>query len=420
MWTECGQPNPVSRQPHCSVCLFTLYLHSMAFPSSPLFAPSFQIIVVPPAEDFQPDYLVFNADEEPDLATRPDFASLDDALNRITGEDPPPTFTRTSVDTVIMPRRGDPRPEQDVADETVREDSEIVEVVKVRRAFAEEPSAPPPPKPKSTSLRSRASRAFRSIKNVARSSSRNSKPYTQDMFASSQSTQATFASVARSSSRNSRPYAQDMFASSQSTQATFASVPLPAPPAVTPPPLARRGSIILTQLFRAPSPAEVPASATLDFLPSPRYSDDDDDDDDDRESIAPRAPSPSPSARTFSSTVRRRLSIFNFQRKVRTDPPRPSSPPTLSRGSTLPSTSSAPQTPTEESYPLPPPSPPTLSRGSTLPSTSSAPQTPTEESYPLPPPPIAKDAADDPDLTVGEMRLDSLHFESLSFDADNF
>ncbi|KAJ7109136.1 hypothetical protein C8R44DRAFT_801749 [Mycena epipterygia] len=344
-------------------------------PSSPSFSPSFQIIVIPPAEDQEPDYLVFKADDlpEPDLATNPDFASLDDALARMHTREPPPTFTRTSVDGVVMPRRSaDPT---DLADETVRDDSEIVEVVKVRRAFSqEEPPQPPPPPPKHNSLRSRASRAFRSIKNVAR---------------------------ARSSS-HSRPYAQDMFASSQSTQATFASASaaaapvVPTPPPPPPPPRVRRGSIILSQLFRAPSPARA-SSATLDFLASDHYSEDDEDDDDDdaydddRQSIAPRAPSPSPSARTFSSTIRRRLSTLNFQRKAPAAPPpsRPSSPPTLSRGSTVPSaSSSAPQTPTEEVYPHP------------LPST--------------------KDADDDPDRTIGEMRLDSLHFESLSFDADNF
>lgn len=343
-------------------------------PASPSFAPSFQIIVVPPAEDLEPDYLVFHAEDlpEPDLATSPDFASLDDALTRLHSAESAPAFNRRSVDTVTMPRRraeADARAEADVraepglaeqgaaepdaglADETVRDDSEIVEVVKVRRAFSQDPP-PPPQQPRPKSLRSRASRAFRSIKNVARSASRNSRPYSQDMFASSQSTQATFAT---------------------------------APPATTPPPLARRGSIILSQLFRTPSPADPPASA-LHFL-AESYSDDYDDDDD-RE-ITPRAPSPSPSARTFSSTIRRRLSILSFQRKARTDPPRPSFPPTLSRGSTVPSTS------------------------------SSAPQTPTEESYPRPPP-STKDADDDPDRTIGEMRLDSLHFESLSFDADNF
>ncbi|KAJ7135018.1 hypothetical protein C8R43DRAFT_1021935 [Mycena crocata] len=324
----------------------------MPLPSSPSFAPhSFQIYCVPPAEDLEPAFLVFGADSlpEPHLATRPDFASLDEALTRIHAADPPPAFNRTSVDTVVMPRRSSQQP--DLADETVRDDSEIVEVVKVRRSAIQDVSQDPPqPQQKSQSLRSRASRAFRSIKNVARSASRN------------------------------RPYAQSVFASSQSTQATFAT----APPAPTPPPLARRGSIILSQLFRTPSPAEAQSpSSTVDFQ-----------EDDDRESIPSRAPSPSPSVSTFSSTVRRRFSMLNFQRKARPAPPpsRPESPPTLSRGSTVPSTSSAPQTPTEESYPP----------------------------HPLPPAKGDDTADDDPDRTIGEMRLDSLHFESLSFDPDNF
>ncbi|KAJ6623389.1 hypothetical protein B0H10DRAFT_2213454 [Mycena sp. CBHHK59/15] len=319
-------------------------------PSSPSFAPSFQIIVVPPAEDFAPDYLVFDADDlpEPDLATPPDFLSLDAALSQLDRPHPPPQFNRTSVDTVVMPKRSDPHP--DLADQTVHDDSEIVEVVKVRRTHSPEP---PPPAPKPKSLRSRASKAFRSIKNVARASSR------------------------------TRPYAQDTFASSQSTHPTIASA------SAAPPPLTRRGSVILSQLFRSPSATDVAApSSTLDFLNPDLYSDDDDDEPDEPPIPAPRASSPSPSTRTFSSTVRRRLSILNFQRRPRAAAPSPPSPPSLSRGSTLPSDS------------------------------SSAPQTPTDEAYPRPLP-TSKDA-DDPDVTLGEMRLDSLHFDSLSFDPDNF
>ncbi|KAJ7273465.1 hypothetical protein B0H12DRAFT_1089514, partial [Mycena haematopus] len=162
-------------------------------PSSPSFTPSFQIIVVPPAEDLEPDYLVFDAQDVPEaelLATEPDFPSLDAALARIRHGESPPTFTRTSVDGVVMPRA---RPQPELADETVRDDEEIVEVVKVRRAFS--PDEPPPPPPKPKSLRSRAGSAFRSIKNLARVASRSTRPYAQEVFASSQSTQATFASV---------------------------------------------------------------------------------------------------------------------------------------------------------------------------------------------------------------------------------
>ncbi|KAJ7349459.1 hypothetical protein DFH08DRAFT_865453 [Mycena albidolilacea] len=320
-------------------------------PASPSFAPSFQpfqIIVIPPAEDEQPDILVFDTHDVPEpevLVDEPDFASLDAALARI--REDPPAVTRTSVDEVVLPRRSSEQ--SDLADDT------IVEVVKVRRAFSPDEQPPPPP-PKPKSLRSRAGSAFRSIKNLARVASRS----------------------------NTRPYAQEVFASSQSTQATFAALPPPETP-----PRTRRGSIILTQLFRTPSPAVDTPPPTLDFA-GELYSDEDDedDDDDDRRSIPSRGPSPTPSARTFSSTVRRRLSILSFRKGRAAPPPRPASPPTLSRGSTVPSTSSLPQTPTEEEYPRLPPS--------------------------------TKDADDDPDRTIGEMRLDSLHFESLSFDADQF
>ncbi|KAJ7219046.1 hypothetical protein GGX14DRAFT_434327, partial [Mycena pura] len=299
-------------------------------PSSPSFAPSFQIIVVPPAEDQLPDYLVFNADDvpEPNLASPPNFASLDDALVRLHSEETAPAFNRAGIESVIMPRRSDSPPKPLISDETMREDSEIVEVVKVRRAYSQSQEGPPPmTKPKS--LRFRAGRAFRSIKNLARASSHNSTTTTN------------------------RPYAQDVFASSQSTQATFAT----APTTGTSPPLARRGSIILTNLFRTPSRVDsLPPSSALNFPATERYSDeiDDDAEHDDRESIVDRAPSPSPSARSSFNTIRRRLSILSFPRKARAAPPRSPSPPILSRGSTMPSNSSAPQTPTEETYPHPP------------------------------------------------------------------
>ncbi|KAK7023768.1 hypothetical protein R3P38DRAFT_2954071 [Favolaschia claudopus] len=320
-------------------------------PSSPSFAPSFQIIVVPPAEDCQPDYLVFAAHhglEPHELTADPDFASLDAALARIRG----PEHSRHVPDAEDLTIRDDL---------TVRDDSEIVEVVKVRRRSAsqsEPPAAlPPPPKPKS--LKSRAGSAFRSIKNLARVAS-------------------------RSTSTTGRPYAHQVFASSQSTQATFSSAPQPA----TPPAPSRRGSVILTQLFRTPSPIHDTPPALAGHYPDDDEADVfDEEDDDDQDSIPSRGPSPTPSTRTFASSVRRRFSVLNFIKPASAPPPRPSSPPTLSRGSTVPSTS------------------------------SSLPPTPTEESYPSP---CEKGADDDPDRTIGEMRLDSLHFDSLSFDADNF
>ncbi|CAK5279584.1 unnamed protein product [Mycena citricolor] len=327
--------------------------------TSPLFSPSFQIIVVPPEEDLEPEQVVFHTDSlpEPDLATSPDFASLDQALARIKGTDPTPSTSRGKMNEEIQ--------------EALREgDSEIVEVVKVRRTFSPDAeSAPPLPetKTKTKSLRSRAGSAFRSIKNLARATSR---------------------SATTAASADSRPYTQEVFAFSQSTQATFATAPLPSAP-----PLSRRGSVILSNLFRNPSRTSdsvIATSSTSDFQRM-RYSADFEDDEDELEEPISRAPSPSPSMQTFTSTVRRRLSILSFQRKA---PPRPVSPPSLSRGSTDPSTSSAPQTPTEETHPQP-----SAERFS-------------KEVAPL--------EEEDPDRTIGEMRLDSFHFDGLSFDAEQF
>ncbi|KAJ7632405.1 hypothetical protein FB45DRAFT_912354 [Roridomyces roridus] len=306
-------------------------------PSAPSFTPSFRIIVIPPAEDLQPDYLVFEDDpREPELDSRPDCASLDDALAHLPSGESAPVFDRSAMPTVVMPRRG----ERDIGD-----DSEIVEVVKLGRRKPQEEEE----EPKTRSL-SWASRAFRSIKNIGR-----------------------------------KPYAQEVFAASQTT---FTAIPRP----VTPPPLARRRSATLSELFRTPT-QEVPSTSstlsTLQFLAGESEDDGDDDEDQDerRGEPSPRASSPSPSTRTFSSSIRRRFSILNF-RKARAVP-RPYSPPALSRESTVPSTS------------------------------SSLPQTPTDETC-FHSPTIPKDADDDPDRTIGEMRLDSLHFDSLSFDADNF
>ncbi|KAF7322775.1 hypothetical protein HMN09_00056800 [Mycena chlorophos] len=315
------------------------------------------IIVHPPAEDDIPNPLVFEFHPEPlERDAQAPFASLDGALSQLRSETHSAPLHRSGRDSAVLSNRqsstdGDIGDETvrmgDVGDETIRDD--IVEIVKVRRG-APEPEEAPKPKPKS--LRSRAGSAFRSIKNLALARTRSGSN--------------------SSSTSNNKPYAHEVFASSQSTQATFATMPSAGPNS---PPLSRRGSMILTDLFRAPS-------STHRYEPEETDYDDYDGPNIDRESIV-RAPSPSQSSRKLSS-IARRLSIISFRKP---SSPRPSSPPTLSRDSTVPSTSSssAPQTPTDETYPQAPPSP--------------------------------KDVAED---DGGEMRLDSLHFEALSFDADQF
>ncbi|KAF7304744.1 hypothetical protein MKEN_01188500 [Mycena kentingensis (nom. inval.)] len=331
-------------------------LHTALSTHSP--SEPFRIYVQPPLEDNEDQYIVFDERlPDPELPPTP---SIDQALCRIAQGEPAPPFDRAALEGVVLPRRS---PEAQASDETVNDDS-IVEIVKVRRSSYQDQDQEPAAKTKSLkpkSLRARAGSAFRSIKNLARPN--------------------------RSSSVSSnRPYAQEVYASSQSTQATFATVDSP--------PLSRRGSILLTDLFRTPSRASSPY-ITVPVATTTPYSedaDDTDEDDYDRQSMASRVPSPSPSGGSFTTTMRRRLSILSFSRKTRTsDPAPPASPPALSRDSTVPSTfsSSAPTTPTDEIYPQPPPS--------------------------------AKDNTDDPDRTVtGEMVLDSFHFEALSFDADRF
>ncbi|KAJ7063070.1 hypothetical protein C8F01DRAFT_1250655 [Mycena amicta] len=305
--------------------------------SAPYTSPSFQIILVPPIEDEEPDSLLFNSDQR-DLATPPHFASLDDALARLHSDTNTPQFDRTALESVVLPKRS--QPDLNVADETVRDDSEIVEVVKVRRAYqeAEQPTVQTKPKPKS--LRSRAGSAFRSIKNLARATTR--------------------------SASHNRPYAQDVFASSQSTQATFSTVPVTG----TSPPLTRRGSIILADLFRTPSRSSCYEPPTTE-----RYSDELDDSDD------PRRPPEHRASCTFPFSVCPEL--YNQH-----------TPPPVH-----------PQLPSKDNQPAAAPFAPD--------------PTPTDEIYPHSPP-SAKEIADDPDRTVGEMRLDSLHFEAMSFDADQF
>lgn len=360
-------------------------------PCSPSFSPSFQIIVVPPEEDQEDEYLVFHASDipEPDLSTPPDIHSLNSALDRFHQSDShPPPFNRAAADTIVMPRKGidvrsiadilmSDEPPQCGEDTIIREDSEIVEVVKVRRnatpSIAARDDDLDPPTKRSKTLRSRASKAFRSIKNIG-----------------------------RGSVRSSKPYAQDMFASSESTHSTFAHQEVPIPPTTQARRITRRGSVVLSQLFRSPSLFDLSSprssSPTPTEHPNAIVSDIYQDEEDmlDRTSLHTRVASPTPSTQTFSSTARRRFSVLSLHRLFTFSSDSASSvpPPNMSRGPSGPSTasSSGPTTPTEEFTPLP------LGRKGSF----------------------APALAPNEDLSFGEMQLDSLHFDSLSFDPDHF
>ena len=414
--------------------LHHIYNHSQEPPSSYTTSPSVQmpnVFVVPPEEEDSPTWCYFDAAQTPehDLSTLPDVDVLETALNVFQHSDSfPPVFSRDSahgsMDAVVMPRRGERQSISDVLmkDEeenqgprgTVRgrepgDDSEIVEVVKVKRNDRQNPtdSAAPPTK-RSKTFRSRASKAFRSIKNVGRST----KPNAKNIFASSVGTQVS------STSR-------------QTQRQTEEESPLPPPPPrIRSPTLSRRGSFILSQIFHTPNlktrasfdtsfPSEpaFPSSSTqsspythlshADTSPSLTP---DHNRDHDHDSLRPSSPT---STQSFSHS-RRRLSILNLQRLFSFSPSpdhstTPTSTPTMSCDSSVPSTSSTssgPDTPMDDPYP------PELVGSGKLGGAAGTGEwrSPKTES-----PPVVAPG----DISI-EMRLDSLHFDSMSFDVDRF
>jgi hypothetical protein len=417
-------------------------------------SPSLQmpnVFVVPPEEDQLSPWCCFDATEapplEPGYSTILDVEFLDGALGVLHTESHAPIFHRDaegpfeSRNPIIMPRKSietrsitgvlmndeyydtddELELEQDQDVQAPREgrrreageDSEIVEVVKVRRYSRndEVPSNARAPAKNTKSFKSRASKAFQSLKNVGKGSTR------------------------------SKRRAQDIFTSPPSTEDE-------PPPRAKTPTMSRRGSIILSQIFNNPatikarpsvssfeapqSPSEsiFPSSSSSSVLnqpPLPTLSHDSFSPPDflNPSSSSPllqwtdpqgfRSPSPTPSTQT--SSARRRFSVISLQRIFSfssSDPgvdatPRPTS---MSRDSTGPSSASSlgPDTPTEELAPLPLPLPHShqiyseTAKGNTMHSKAAA---------------AGASIVSSGDVSF-EMRLDSLHFESLSFDADRF
>ncbi|KAJ3723491.1 hypothetical protein DFJ43DRAFT_964224, partial [Lentinula guzmanii] len=190
------------------------------------------VFVIPPEEDNDPPFCCFDAKfpRERYIPTEEDLEAPGSALEIISQQlsNNSPVFRRGSyANGVVMPRRGDGRSIEEVLageeeyrnpDITIRsanppgDDSEIVEVIKVRRHTQDErqnQQAEPAVK-SSKSLKSRASRAFSSIKSVGRSMSR------------------------------SRIIAEDVSSDAESSRA-----PSPAPSAPS-----RRGSMMFSSLFK--------------------------------------------------------------------------------------------------------------------------------------------------------------------------
>ena len=397
------------------------------------------VFVVPPEEDQSPTWCYFNAADAPLRSSDSDSPLLDNPLTGVQARshslydsagpfgshnatilsvlDQPSTFdVRHCGDnaTEIEYHSGPyPRNASNEGNTSVGNDSDVVEVVKVRRQAQDEqkdirPASPPRIK-RSKSFKTRASKVFRSIKIVGKVTNR-SKHHVSDI-----------------------PPLPPMPKKEQTARNNTEE---DLPPRSKTPTVSRRRSTILSQLFShstssvdvshntpeipeqstfplpvstspfSPNMVPRPPSPSPDLLgPSPSGSSDPE-----VEYRGIRSASPSPSMRTFSG--KRRFSVLGLQRLF----------------------SFSNDTESTDSYPL------NISRNFSGPSTasSSEPDTPTEERTPSPPlpyqlqldlpgagkpldilPSISTPSVEPGDISY-EMRLDSLHFDALSFDVDRF
>ncbi|KAI0060901.1 hypothetical protein BV25DRAFT_914152 [Artomyces pyxidatus] len=424
-------------------------------PPTSVISPTFQMprVFVHPPEDDEldtPPWCLFDAEEDAAIAklaafTTPEMAVLESKLGdwqetvdvwenpvHQTADDAP-LFHRTSESDadVVMPRRSSfhhVRPDtQSVASAMVglgleidpakqpKEDEDVVEVVKVPRSHARQGGGEPEPlhgMKKSKTFRARASQAFRSIKNVGKTTR---KPPVQDVFPAKEN-----AGVRAETMREARREVWDV-----------QDAPVQRP---TTPTLPRRVTRPLSQIFgigqgsSAPTLSEVEPAPARSASPAPqsqsastlssssssrrlsilstlsshtlRPSSED----------TPRPASPSPSLQRSSSS-RRRFSFVNLQGIFSSNPAPASLPSPADTNESLPSTA-GPQTPVDDDdYGFVISSPHSLDidmeerMGSQKSSSSN----------------LDMQSAAPPERDISfEMRLDSLHFDSLSFDADQF
>ncbi|KAE9406475.1 hypothetical protein BT96DRAFT_915421 [Gymnopus androsaceus JB14] len=307
-------------------------------------------------------------------------------------------------------------------------DSEIIEVIKVRRHTQEERDLPPSVseptfKPSKSSFRSRASRAFSSIRNVGRSVSRSRiSPSDEESSRAPSPTPSRRGSMVFSSLFSHQP--------SLKSRSSFDSFNDPSP-------LQASSSVPLGQIH-APSSAEMHG-----FAP---YPDTDDEDVEEDIQTTPRASRIPTSLRSSSSSTsvpqfsRRRFSVLNlFSASKDSDIsdagpstvtlPSTPIPPSLSRDSIGPSrtdstessTSSGPETPVDDVFPEPLPHRPSISLLKRLPTFSRSPRKSRAGTTPIiVAKPVTPSSDREEDLSFGEIRLDSLHFDEMSFDATRF
>lgn len=390
------------------------------------------VFVIPPEEEHSetPPFCYFDASKAA-LSTNPDIESVDIALNvhqQIANT--APIFHRALEQEVIMPvRRSTEEPASPISQCRSEDEDDIVEVYKVGKEI---PSVAGKKEPMSRSktFRARASQALRSIKNVGKSSRKqptpaqsvpslpptgdeNARPITPSV--------ASRAGKNTLSKRRSRPLSQ-IFRFNQDEEPATEAIP-PSPTGTVRP---------TSPAFSIASPSLSPASPTRTSMQASILG-----------SLRPSSPSPQPgpsrptsplhydeppaspdSLRPKSASFRKRLSFLEL--------------PRLFSSSSTTSTASSASTPSTASLDYPPsdvpatpsPSMTALARRSSQSSskrswTTSRPgdDDNEEEDYgEIQPSSLSVVKEEDSyanELSL-EMRLDSLHFDSLSFDPNDF
>ncbi|ESK82936.1 hypothetical protein Moror_11828 [Moniliophthora roreri MCA 2997] len=413
-----------------------------------------KVYVIPPEEDDCPPFCCFDATQStPHTLTQADLEAPGSALDIVYHAMPLamdiPTFYRKDIHStdVVMPRRrstidnhGPYNNDITVRGNSPGDDSEIIEVIKVRRNSESQPVTESVSK-QSKGFKARASKAFSSMRNVGRSASRNKKKEEMEEMEDSEYSRAPSPTPM---SRRPSMILTNLFSRSPSlrTSSSFdsfaeSSSPSPASPLPTPPDTISTSSSLSIQIHNPPS------ADMHSFVPYSSDTEDDDEDevydpDYDDPQATPRAHRPTSPTSQSSKSGRRRFSVMNLFSLASSQPiiaTSPSTPilPVMSRDSTDPSSesttststsSTGPPTPVDE--PFPPPR--TSTSNSLLKRVTSFSKRKEgvrkSQSLDLEPqsePVIAvPSTVNEADLSFGEMRLDSLHFSELSFDADKF
>ena len=407
--------------------------HGLAVPPSSFSSAQMpDVFVIPPEEEQgeTPPFCYFDASKATH-STEPDIESVDIALNvhqQIANT--APVFIRTTEEEVIMPvHRSAEEPSSPISLYGSGDEDDIVEVYKVEK---EVPSVAGKKDvmSRSKTFRARATQALRSIKNVGRSSRKQpapaqtvpSSPLNKDENARPTPSIASRAEKNTLSKRRSRPLSQ-IFRFNQEEEPATEAVP-PSPTATVRP---------TSPTFSTASSPLSPTSPSRSSMQSSILG-----------SIRPSSPSPQPgpsrptsilhygdsptspdSLRPKPTSFRKRLSLLEL--------------PRLFGSSSTVSTASSTSTPSTASLEDPPSDvPPTP-----LPSTTSLPRRSSqssskrswkmsrpsdddnvEEDYGEIQPASALSMVKEEDSYANdfslEMRLDSLHFDSLSFDPNDF